>query len=540
MTNSCNLPRLFRRAALILSWTVALCGVSYAQVEPYIPINHPVYDFLFHLEALGVIPSFRAGSLPMSDALVRSSLETAMVHEARLSETERRLLNRYRAEFALDALSELKGIFIGKKPWMQVLDTVFSRTPNARRTHIAWYNDGSNKFYLELAADTRIGMRRSKDRDARRGLLGGEMKLYGWLGENLAYYGQTYRATLFGDVEYASSYPMILGGTIGRDMGKGAFFDDSKGYITYRSPLFNAFVGKEAFQIGYGRSGKLILSDNARPFGALRFQITGEWFTYSYLHGSLNSEKRVQKFLVLQRFDFTPASWFDVAISEMLIYSKRGLDLNYLPLQYYRSISHNLGDEDNSLLAIDTRIRPLDGLQLYGNWLIDDFSFIYLFRSHGINKFGFLLGFNLALLDWSIWAEYVTIYPWVYSHRSLFNEYTNNGRILGHSAGPNADVWYVEVQRWWSERLRTSLILAQRRRGLNPPGVNIGGDVFNGVEENLGTRNFLGGILQKNQTATITSLYELFNEWYLQLGFHYERSGDMSNHQFDIGFWISL
>ncbi len=536
------LLNFFRSGTLAIVLAVVADEQGYAQVEPLIPIDHPVYDFLAHLEARGLIPSFRTGSLPLTDELVRRSLEVAALELTRLNDTERGLLHRYRAEFSAGRPSELKGVFVGERPFMQVLDTVFSRMPYVPRTHTAWYNDGTHSFYLELAADARAGFRSSDDRTDRRRLLGGEFKLYGKLGEHLSYFGQTYRAALFGDVQYASSYPLIRGGTLTYDASGGRpFFNDSRGYIAYQASRVHVLVGKEAFQIGYGRSGKLVLSDNARPFGLLRFQINGDWFTYSYLHGALNSEKRVEKFLALQRFDFTPASWFDIAISEMVIYSQRGIDLNYLsPLQYYRSISHNLGDADNSLLAIDARVRPFNGLQLYSNWLIDDFSFTYLFRSHGINKFGFLLGFQLAMPAWSIWTEYVAVYPWVYSHRSLYNEYTNNGRILGYSTGPNSDVWYLEVQRWWSERLRTSLSIQQRRHGANPPGVNIGGDVFKGVEENLGTRSFLGGILRTTQILTLTSLYELFNEWYVQFQYQFERSEGKADHHFDVGFWISL
>jgi len=542
MKQSQGLFRLLREITFAVTVAIFCLQNTFAQVEPLVPVTHPVYEFLTHLEARGVIPSFRTGSLPLTDAVVRRALEVAAREQTRLNATEQRLLFRYSAEFSPGEPTSLKGVFVGERPLMQVLDTVFSRMPNAPRTHTAWYNDGTHSFYLELAADARAGFRTSDERTSRRRLLGGELKLYGKLGEHLAYFGQTYRAALFGDVQYASSYPLIRGGTLIYDASGGRpFFNDSRGYLAYRTSLLHLLVGKEAFQIGYGRSGKLVLSDNARPFGLIQFQINGDWFTYSYLHGALNSEKRVEKFLALQRFDFTPASWFDIAISEMVIYSQRGIDLNYLsPLQYYRSISHNLGDTDNSLLAIDARVRPFNGLQLYSNWLIDDFSFTYLFRSHGINKFGFLLGFQLAMPSWSIWTEYVAIYPWVYSHRSLYNEYTNNGRILGYSTGPNSDVWYLEVQRWWSERLRTSLSVQQRRHGANPPGVNIGGDVFNGVEQNIGTRDFLGGILQTTRAVTLTSLYELFNEWYVQFQYQFERADGSSTHQFDVGFWISL
>lgn len=543
MTRSipCNLFRVF---ALIVCCIVAGYRNAPAQVESYIPVAHPVYDFLYHLETRGVVSSFRAGALPITDVRVRRALEEAKANETRLSVTERHSLNRYKAEFAPDEPSELTAVFSGERPLMQVLETVFSRTPEARRTHTAWYNDGSNKFYLELSADMRTGIRSDEGQEIRRGLLGGELKLYGWLGEHIAYSGQTYRATLFGDAVYASAYPVILGGTLAYDASGGRpFFDDSRGYILYHNSTINALLGKEAFQLGYGRSGKLILSDNVRPFGSLWFKITGQWFTYSYLHGALSSQKQVEKFLVAQRLDFTPSSWLDVAISEMVIYTRRGFDLNYLsPLQYYRSISHNLGneDEDNSLIVLDTRVRPTDGMQLYGSWLIDDFSFGYLFKNYGGNKFAFLAGCNIAIPDWSIWTEYVAIYPWVYSHRSLLNDYTHNRRILGHSAGPNSDLWYVEVQRWWSYRLRTSLIVSQRRHGENPPGVNIGGDVFNGVEENLMNRNFLGGILRTTQAVAISSLYELFNECYLQLNYQHERSEGKGNHQFDLWLLISL
>jgi len=222
-----------------------------------------------------------------------------------------------------------------------------------------------------------------------------------------------------------------------------------------------------------------------------------------------------------------------IGLTDIVVYADRGMEWVYLlPIHYFRAVEHDLYDRDNALLAIDAEVRIIKGLKLYGTWLIDELRQDKLFSNWYGNKHGFQFGMHivdpLRVNNFELRLEYVAIMPWVYTHKYYLNRYTSQGRSLGYWAGPNSEIIYLDLTKWWHRRLLTSLTAQRWRHGANYANKNIGGDIFLGHGTLLGTqtepvetRKFLEGILQIENRLQFQARYEVFNDVYLQLALNY-------------------
>src|SRR5690606_37808998 len=129
-----------------------------------------------------------------------------------------------------------------------------------------------------------------------------------------------------------------------------------------------------------------------------------------------------ERYLALHRLTLQPHRRVSLALSELGVYGRRGPALAYLhPLYPIKPAEHALWDRDNSLFALDAVVRPLDGVEAYGTYLVDDL----VFGQVGDATFGYKWaaqgGVGVALdrlLPGTIgFAEYTRIEPYTYTHR---------------------------------------------------------------------------------------------------------------------------
>jgi hypothetical protein len=158
--------------------------------------------------------------------------------------------------------------------------------------------------------------------------------------------------------------------------------------------------------------------------------------------------------------------------------------------------------------------------------LFDEFKQSKLFSDWWGNKFAYQIGYHLAdpfgLRNMSLRFEYAVIRPWVYTHKYNVNSYVNYTRSLGHWAGPNSQVIFVEIGKDWHWRLSTGLKYLQFKHGENYTNENIGGDIIRGHDtlikdqkEARETSKFLEGILTTENLIELYARYEIFNDLFL-------------------------
>jgi hypothetical protein len=358
----------------------------------------------------------------------------------------------------------------------------------------------------------------------------------GTLYNNFGYMAEVSFANIRGDEEYRNSDPFLKNTWINNREGV-TYFDRSGGDIAYRSPYVDFHFAMQPISWGLGESGVLILSDNVEQYPYFSISKYWSWGSFTYMHGKLLADSigvteqgqaiHPDKWVVSNRFEFSPFTGMAVGLTGMIVYGNRSADWAYLfPLNFFRATEHNLRDRDNALLAIDLESRIFRGTKIYGTLFIDELRKEKLGTDWFGNKHGFQIGFHLtdpfSIPNIALRFEYLAIMPWVYTHRFDINRYISDLSSLGYWAGPNSEIFYIHLEKEWHRRLITGLKWRQWKHGDNYPNKNIGGDILLGhsrllddQEEPVKTSKFLEGILETEKKLEFYTRYEVFNDFYL-------------------------
>jgi len=102
-----------------------------------------------------------------------------------------------------------------------------------------------------------------------------------------------------------------------------------------------------------------------------------------------------------------------------------------------------IGSPDNVLLGLNSKYNLRKNMQLYGQFLLDEFTLSEFFSNKGWwgNKYSVQLGakyvnaFGIDHLD--LQGEYNSAQPYTYSHNDPYDSYTHYNQPLAHPLGGN-------------------------------------------------------------------------------------------------------
>ena len=472
-----------------LAWLgLAVFGFGVVRAQPvYVPVQHPVVEFLQRLQVRGFAAEVESGSLPWTREQVKSWL--AGLNRTQLTRVEQEELRRYAVEFgAADPEADWRlrraSGFVG-----QVWRPIRSLYRNGV-DFLAWREGDAEIHFNPLLvrnrswtrADTLTSVRaRHEDRNG--------FSVWGTYGRRVGF------SVLVTDTREwgAPGYPRRMNITapgLGFVNGFGDHLehDETEAFLSLALPTGLVGFGKMTTVWGPGRWGHLLLSDAAPSFDQFRLQIRAGRFSLIWLYGFLrfyqdpnrHTLPPPRKAITAHRLVFRARKNLTLAFAEAVVFGRRWFVPAYAnPIMFYRSAEHFWGDEDNAVMGADVRWRPLAGLELYGEGLLDDFSVKKAGTGWYGDKWAFLLGARTAWQflgsDWTACVEYARIRPYVYSHKDSLTAYAHFVTVLGHPAGPNSEVFDAEITMrpsWWGA---LSFGVESRRHGANPPGVNLGG-----------------------------------------------------------------
>src|SRR5690606_7139971 len=156
---------------------------------------------------------------------------------------------------------------------------------------------------------------------------------------------------------------------------------------------------------------------------------------------------------------------------------------------------------------------PVDGVRLYGQFMLDEFRASELFSSDGWihNKWGALAGFHVAgvgLRDLELRGEWARIRPYTYSSRDTERAFVHSGAVLGHPYGPNAESVAFWATYRPTDRLTAAAFASVARHGRNETEagafINWGGDPL--VPYNEATPREYGNFVGQGVRQTETRL----------------------------------
>ncbi len=527
-----------------------------------LPPAHPAYDFLDRMETLGLLDHPLLGSKPVPRERIAALLDEVLAKSAvnallpekgirRLSRVDWLTLEALRWEFARDVQRagglSLPAPHIEGGSRLSRMNDWMDRhkwfTKAFYRNGLNFYSYESEDFdgYFDPRGMARV-IRQEDDSDPIIITAVG-IRMRANLYRRLGIYFDFLDTTERGQAPYSSRsqlYSDHVGYVGGLDDEDAAYYDLTEFDLAMGGKYWELHAAKLPLRWGPGRSGQLLLSDWPTSFHQAQLNLNlGSRLRLTYLFGSLKTHPEMEvldtlytafgdlrtieaeKYIAAHRLEWNPHRRWRVAFSETVVFGERSPELAYLiPINFFHSAQHDLGDEDNSLMCFDASWIPHAGWKFYGQFLIDDMTIGKLGSDYYGNKIGWLSGLSwvqpLGLKNFDVTLEMAQLRPFVYTQDAPINVYQHWTAPLGYRYGPNSEVLFAGLRYRPHRRLLLEATWTHLRHGANSDSVNYGGNINwpheSGMSEDA---KFLGGILEKSQEVEIGGSYEILENLYL-------------------------
>jgi len=486
--------RLSKALPIIFVWVFTV-GVGIAPSwgqESLVPVQHPVYEWLHHKRILGHVPYFSYEALPLARRQVQESLIALNAVRQDLSRIDRRLLDAYMREFNLEGPDEGTG------------PSVFENGPRIWFTddepHVYTYRDSQHVATVDLlggvgAATVDDGNVTSTSRFHQ--FLG--MRAYATLYDNIGVHWEWIQNRENNNAILQRD--PLFGQTFQVRRSDEATSDILQSFVSIRYKTISAHYGRGNVRYGPSPHDQLLLSSFSAHYDWLRLNIDWKTFRFTFLHGALSGPTRREYFdylpgeasrvadprwFAMHRFEVRPSRRLQLAFSEVVTYSNRGVDPAYLhPFYIIRIAEFARNDQDNPMMMLDAVWRPFNHIELYGVFMLDDILFEELFTKDDMTtKFGVQAGSVVSLRSGQdLMFEYTRISPFVYIHRFRLNNYEQEGIGIGHQLGPNGEQVTIAMRQWLPWRGWVKVAYNRALKGLNILSEN--GDVLENVGSDL-------------------------------------------------------
>lgn len=538
----------------------------------HLPAIHPVYTFLQHAEAMGLLEHFSLSALPLQRGQVINALRSIRAASGRLSTAELHTLELYERELLPEKRYNAALISASNMPVMDTASFFFDGFFSQKEKGIYFHADSNANVYIVPLASTELTGQKTEGNGKGRSMfiVQGGGRIHGTIGGkggSLGYFLQATNGSLLsGDRALALEDPRL------RQNIKFAVlnsdFDITESHVRYDNDWFYVGLGRETRLLGAGFNHHVFLGRNSPPLDALMAGVRFPTFEYRFTHAALLAlgEKNglpvrsaafpvagsdlfiPAKTLVMHRAAFRPA-WGEIAIWESIIYQNRSFDLAYMnPFSFLKSIEHSLRDRDNSALGADFTIRPVSNLVIKGTYLLDDIIFSRIGTDYWGNKAAFSLG-GMYTLPWSlnVGMEYARVYPYTFSHFNVQNSMTSDGQIITGSLRPNSDELSLMANWWWGNRYPLQLLIAFQRHGANEMitvngvdsvVVNHGGDALYARNWATDSENapFLAGIRENTFKVQVAAGAEIWRGFNVQAVYQFRNTNGIVFHTGNIAF----
>lgn len=304
--------------------------------------------------------------------------------------------------------------------------------------------------------------------------------------------------------------------------------------------VVNVTFGTDRFQIGDGYRS-LLLSDFGANYTFLKLNTRFWKFNYQNLFMELTNQyfrgaDRLlpRKYASMHTLSTNLFKWLQVSFFEAVVYGRADrFDFRYLnPIIFYRSVEQTSGSPDNALVGLNYKINTGLKAILYGQVMLDEFSFGQLKKNNGwwANKYAMQLGvkfadpFGLKNMLLQVEANYVR--PFTYSYSDSITDYSNYNQPLAHPYGANFAEIAVIAQYLAGKNTILRFKTFYNKQGRDTlSDVSFGGNIF----KDYNKRNAEEGIRIFNgysSTVIFADLglsYELRRNLFFDLGFTYRR-----------------
>ena len=405
----------------------------------------------------------------------------------------------YNFEIENQKILKKKTSWLGRKWWNE---------------HMFTYKGKEFWFTVDPGVDLQVG----KDIEADIDTYNNTRLLYaqGGIGKKFSFFTVFYESQgRFADYfnRYAESIKPSGGNPAiipGRGIAKGFKTDSydypvATGYLSYTpSKYFNFQIGQGKNFIGEGHRS-LFLSDNASPHFYFKInttiwklKYTNIWMSLKDVRSEVLNDNRSykNKYMASHYLSYNVTKRLNIGLFESVIWDNAGdgVNVSYLnPIIFYQAIQFSTGSRSgNALIGLSAKYKITDYINVYGQFIIDEFSSSDIFGGEGSwkNKTGYQVGLKyydaFGLKNLYLQTEYNRVRPYTYSHNTIVLNYGHNNQSMAHPYGASFSEWLL-IGHYHKGRIfgDVKFIVAKRGFDYNSPEDQdfYGADIY-GNEDN--------------------------------------------------------
>ena len=314
--------------------------------------------------------------------------------------------------------------------------------------------------------------------------------------------------------------------------------DFKRSYLQVHSTHLNLLVGRDWLFWGASRYKTVGISDNSPAFDQVRLtgtfgkrlkatafttQLDSTWYddgTKRYL---------AKRYMSGHRLDYQYNDRVEIGVAEWVLYGgdAQTLEWKYAnPFTFYYALQYNAKADDNVMFAFDAAIRPVDGVRLYGEWVIDDIQ--YESDSDDPHAVAWLLGVTWypQHLDrrLGLHSEYTCVNRWAYTHLVPDNQFTHFGYAIGHPISNDSDTLRFSASYQW-----TVSAVAEVHAALTRHGEGTIADRFYG--EDYESLPFPTGVVARTTEIGGQFSYRPLDAWNIFFSYAWQHTQNSEHHQ---------
>lgn len=315
----------------------------------------------------------------------------------------------------------------------------------------------------------------------------------------------------------------------------------ARSYIDFEAVKdhINVTFGYDKHFIGDGMRS-LFLSDFSAGATFLRLNTKIWKLNYQNLYLELKPQyfrgvdrRLPRKYATMHHLSINAFDWLNVGIFEAVVFNREDrFEFGYLnPIILYRQIERMMGSPDNVMIGLNFKAIALKHIQLYGQFILDEFTFSELTGGNGYwaNKFGLQLGGKyfdaFTLKNFDIQGELNLVRPYTYSHYDSYANYSHYNQPLAHPLG-SGFLEFIGTMRYQPiKNLYLSARASYYQQSTDTGGVNFGGNIFKDYDTRDSSYGvtLINGVKSQCAMASFNASYELKENLFIDAGVNYRK-----------------
>lgn len=514
---------------------VLLCMISFQLTgtaqEFSVPVHNPVYSYLFSGMLKGFLPEYDHYKIPLTFSRINTLLDSLYYREIRTTGNENTSTVEY-IRYMRSNNGKTLSLFTEPE---EASHFIFSDSAGMLYS----YQDSLVRFSFDIVGDFSYNYGENQNQFSGNSFLmsyGAKAQLQA--GEKLAFSLAALNGNTYGNREIAAMDTRVKNSFTFNSTGINNF-DHTSGYIRYSGTYGTIFAGKEKLLVGASPVSKSILGKEKPDFPMISYEFQYKAASILFFHGWLANplttikfdtttvEKiKPAKYMSYARFGFSVNPSLRIGLSQIIIYAYRQPELAYMiPFLFWESSQRSMNDPDNGYLLFDFFYRPMNGVGISGEILVDDLNFD-AYGTEGFNSIQNQTMFRMSLTfadflnlqNTILGLEATVIRPYTFSHPGYKDalNFTNNGVPLGDNLNPNS-IAYALLFEWFPNyNFQSDFRLMYSARGRNHiDGYgnlhrNVGGDIHTSYNYfTPKSQELLGGERENSISAEVSLKYRL-------------------------------